>query len=152
MKGDFKLLLVYLGFFLLSGCADLQVGPPQAEPQVGLDPTISWDAVSDNCLGQPINQAVTYNIYLVIGPGPIPTIAVDDIPCGTTVVADRSLIQPENASPISGTNHRIDLPEGTYTVAVEAVTASGNRGALSMPVTFQVRGRPQTAGGLSVGP
>ena len=140
-----KRLSVYSFLFLVLSCSSLPTDPGGV-----LDPTFNWDPVTTNCLDQPLTN-VQYNLYIIPGPGPVPTITITDIPCGDTILVDNTQHQPVNPTPITGTTFQIDLPPGQYTGVVEAVVNGTVRGGFTS-VTFQVIERPQGTLNLQVGP
>jgi len=128
-----RVAMLALGVLVAWGCAHHTV------PPAGVDPVLTWDAVTTACDGVPLVGAVTYNIYAVSGPGPIPTTSSPDAsPCGPVALASGT---PLNASPIAATTYTAAVADGVWTFAVEAVLAGGARSGLSAAVTRTVTNR-----------
>ena len=124
----------------LSGCAGHKV--------IGTDPLITWDSVITDCTGAILSDPVTYNVYGVPGPGPIPTSqSIDTSPCGVINLATGS---PLNSTPITGTSYHAVVPDGLWTFGVEAIGMNGGRSGLSGQATKAVLGRPGVVGGVVV--
>ena len=107
--------------------------------------TLSWAAADDTASSG--SKPVTYNVYAVPGAGPIPT--VQSRSCGVTTVAKG---RPLNSEPIAATTYSTSVAEGTWTFAVEAVSADGCRSALSSPVTITVPVQRESSTDVTVGP
>jgi hypothetical protein len=128
--------ILALGVWGVVGCAHHRL-PPAA-----VDPVLTWDAVTTACDGVPLTGPVTYNVYAVAGPGPIPTaLSPDASPCGPVELATGT---PLNAAPLTGTTYTAAVGDGVWTFGVEAVLASGARSGVSASVTRTVvnRGTP----------
>jgi hypothetical protein len=152
-----SLFFLFLFFFsILSACSSTPSPGPQPPPSngldnVGIDPTFTWDPVTTDCLGGSIS-GLSYNVYIITGTGPFPTTQTGgEIPCGDLTLINSSLIAPDNPTPITTTIYQVILPEGTYSVAVEAVTASGRRGPFTQ-ASFNVVLRGASVNNLLVGP
>lgn len=130
-----------IGMVLIVGCST------PGKPLV--DPHLSWSAPAANCDGTPITGTLSYNVYAVQGPGPIPTTPTpNEVPCGVLQLASGV---PLNTAPIiAGTTFQADVISGVWTFAVEAVDASGGRSELSAPVTVTVMGHPSKPTSLQV--
>lgn len=120
--------------FLLTGCTTLA-------PLV--DPTLAWDPVTVNCNGDPVT-GVTYNVYYINGPGPFPMVqtGTDEVPCGIQNVVDTTKATKGNPAPVAGNSYHLNLADGEYTFAVEAIGQNGSRSGASNTVTKTVRDRP----------
>lgn len=167
MKRCFTVLFlchVVATVIICSACGTEKPTPPmaiEARPkrhvtQVGIDPTVVFAPTTQDCNG----NAVTvdgYNVYIVTGPGPIPTVTTGstEIPCGVQIIADTTKVTPVNTTLIPVTactgspvicSFATTLAKGTYTVAVEAVF-QGSQSALSNSLTFAVinRGKAPTS-------
>src|SRR3990172_12028161 len=95
---QYMLIALCFGFILgCNGSLPIEVLP---------DPTFSWNAVTTDCTGATISGVVTYNVYVIAAPGPIPTITTPaaEIPCGAKQIVDKTKINPINASPITTTS------------------------------------------------
>lgn len=121
--------------FVMLGCA----AHHHSTPPVAIDPVLTWDAVTVACDGVPLAGTVTYNVYAVAGPGPIPTaLSPDASPCGPVALATGT---PLNAAPLTGTAFTAAVADGVWTFGVEAVLATGARSGLSAAVTRNVLNR-----------
>lgn len=121
-----KRLCSGLCLLLLAACA------VPGLPPLGEDPTLSWTPVTLTCDGNPIT--VTYNLYAVAGPGPMPTIkeGAGTVPCGEFDKIDTAQALKLNATPIAGPPMKVTVPaEGQWTFCVEAVKASGLRSGIT---------------------
>lgn len=140
------LILIAL-FWACWGCAHISI-QPMAE--VGIDPTLTWDAATTDCTGAALSGTPTYNVYIIPGPGPMPTIqTANEVPCGSVTLIDISLVSRVNASPITVLTYGTTLAEGTYTAAVETVTSTGTRGGFDS-LTFSVTLRGRAGGNVKV--
>jgi len=129
-----KLFLGLFISFLLASC-----GPATGIEEGLTDPILTWDAVTTDCIGNPMS-GITYNVYAIQGSGPIPTTPTSyTSPCGIVNLAD---IPPLNSVPITTNMYTAFVSDGVWTFAVEAVSSTGNRSGLSDQVTVTVVGRP----------
>lgn len=152
-----KILLTVLALllFIFIGCGKdepvIQY-PKVIEQEVGIDPTLTWTAVTTNCLGLPLS-GILYNVYVVPGPGPMPQITTPptEIPCGSRQLIDATLVVPVNSLPLSVTTYQVVLGEGQWTAAVESVSSTGSRGGF-LSITFRVVDRPASTPDVRVGP
>lgn len=146
-----KKYFVFLLMLFVLGCAHTggQAPPSSNFPSVGVDPTLTWTAPTTDCTGVPFSGTVTYNVYHITGAGPIPTVPISTIPCGTINQVDVTKVTKDNTTPITGTSFNVILGNGTYTAAVEAVDSAGNRAGFTS-VTFTVLDLPGAATGLKV--
>lgn len=90
-----------------------------------------------------------YNVYIVPGAGPVPTVAIppSELPCAPLAIVDQSKVSPVNGSTVIPNTactgspaqcvYHVDLPRGTYTVVVEAVVGGASSGP-SNAITFSV--------------
>ncbi len=118
---------------LLAACASVPT-----TPSTGVDPVLAWDAVTTNCIGEPIT-GVRYNVYAVSGAGPVPsTPSPASEPCGVVQVPSGT---PLTSSPLTATTYNAIVPDGQWTFAVAAVLPSGATGGLSNNLTVQVLNR-----------
>jgi len=113
-------------------------------------------AVNTACDGTSLT-GITYNVYIVPAPGPVPTLSNTSIPCGIITMIDKAKVTPANTAPITQTSFKTSLTEGSYVAVVEAVSATGAQGASSAPVSFTVVLRPISPAGsagssVTVGP
>ena len=149
-----KTLAITMLFVFLSACSTFKAGhvedPPPPIEAVGVDPTVTWTAVIETCDGALVNPS--YNIYIVDGPGPIPSITGDELPCGTLTKVDTSLVSPDNATPIAGTSYHFLRPNGIYTLTLEAVLPGGFRSGKTEDITFEVKDGPLIPTGVIVIP
>lgn len=130
----------------LAACATLKY------PEVGVDPTLTWDPVTTNCVGETFTGSATYNVYILQGPGPFPTVQTpDEIPCGVMTLIDNSAIQPANASPLTVTTYKAIVGEGVWSFAVESISPGGSRGGFTS-VTRTVKNRAKGSPAVNVGP
>jgi len=117
-----------------------------------VDPTLRWTEVTTDCEGLALS-GVTYNLYVVPGPGPVPTVAsADELPCGVVQIIDHTLVSPINQAPLSTTSYQVLLADGEHTAAVEALNSVGSASAASNQKTFTVRSRPGVPQSFVVGP
>jgi hypothetical protein len=117
-------------------------------PPASVDPVLTWDAVVTACDGVPLVGAVTYNVYAVSGPGPIPTTTSSDAsPCGLVALASGA---PLNPAPLVATTYTAAVSDGVWTFGVEAVLASGARSGVSNAVTRTVTNRGNAPGNVKV--
>ena len=149
-----KVWLAMLFVILVTGCSVGKGIVHESLREVGIDPTISWAIVTQDCKAVALSAPATYNVYIVSGVGPVPTITTPttDIPCGAIKLVDQSKVMPKNTTPITGLSYQAILGEGQYTTAVEAVTNTGTRGIVSAPITFNVVNRPLGTTSILVGP
>jgi hypothetical protein len=129
--------LLLLAVLILTACS-----PAVMLSKSGLvDPHLSWEAPTTTCDEAPLMDTLTYNVYAVSGPGPVPTSpSADESPCGIRQIASGT---PLNAVPVSiGTSFNAVVSNGVWTFAVEAVGSDGERSELSNNVTKVVKGRP----------
>ena len=140
---------IILMFFVLSLTACAGGGALQ-----GVDPTISWQPVTIDCAGNAeMSLPLTYNVFVVDGAGPIPTIpsGSDEVPCGIVQLADLAQVQPLNQTPLAAPPYFAIVTAGIKTFAVEAVDAASHRSALSAQVTKNVKPRPGVPQSIQVG-
>lgn len=151
MKSYLNVLLLLMMAVML-GCAGGQPTPTPPFPVVGIDPTLTWQPVTTDCVSAAIT-GVTYNVYIATGAGPLPTITTPatDIPCGAFTLIDNTKVTAVNTVPITATTYTTTLGSGTYTVAVESVAAGGARGGFTSS-TFTVVDRGKATTSVNVGP
>jgi hypothetical protein len=134
-----KKWLILLCFVLFIGCSNA----PGSKIEVAPDPTFSWSAVTQACDGSTLT-GVTYNVYVIPSPGPVPTITTtSEVPCGSVTVVDKSKVTALNTAPITTTTFNSTLGEGSYVAVVEAVSITGKQGGVSGSVAFTVILRPK---------
>lgn len=134
IRGSRGIGLAVLLALLAMGCSSV---PPIPDP-LGVDPVLNWDAVTQNCIGEPVTVA-SYNVYAVSGPGPVPTVAsARSEPCGVVQLATGT---PLNTAPITSTTYHAIVPNGVWTFAIESVLADGTRSQLSAGITLTVLNR-----------
>jgi len=121
--------------------------PPTEPPALGIDPTITWDAVTTTCAGTPITA--TYNVFVINGAGPIPTVEDPNeiTVCASKAKADLSQVSPENPTPLILPTLDVIKPPGIYTVAVESLNGT-SRSALSIQETREVTDNPNAPANL----
>jgi len=147
MKTYLKYLGVILIVFCLFGCGG-SVEDDVIKGQL-VDPILTWDVVTTNCAGYPFTGLITYNVYAIVGNGPIPTIdSPDEQPCGIVQLANYPRL---NTAPITTNTYQALVPDGIWTFAVEAVSPNGARSGLSNQITVTVFERPAGVINLSVG-
>lgn len=138
--------------FLLIACGHQDPAQPptiNAQQEVGIDPTFAWTAPTTYCDGSAITGALTYNVYA--STTPIPTVSSITVPCGMTLLVDRTKISPLNTAPISALTYHTNLTQGSYTAVVTAVdAASGMEGGPSNAASFTVVLRPSAPGAPNV--
>ncbi len=135
-------------FVTLVACTHGSSSVPQTSPfpAVGVDPTLSWTAPTTDCTGATVTPSgLRYNVYRVTGPGPIPTVDVTVIGCGTIKQASGT---PINATPLTVTTYNDLAGPGIYTYGVETVDVNGARSDL-ITKTVTVGG-PKAATALQI--
>ena len=156
MKRLFQIMVIIALILPISACSlfrsSRDKGPISPPQEVGVDPTYTWTAPAVDCDGQPFNNPLTYNVYAILAPGPIPTIdsPSTEAPCGSIARIDQSLLPPLNAVPIIALTFDAILPEGDYIGAVEAVTNAGVRGSFATATFTVILSVPMT--NLQIGP
>jgi len=143
--GNLPSLGLGLALLFLTGCPAMTPVPTPS----GVDPFLEWDAVALDCTGKAIT-GVTYNVYAVSGPGPIPTAPSPDV--GDCAKPSLATGLPLNAQPLTSPSYHAVVPDGIWTFAVEVVTTSGARSGLSNALTLTVRNPANSAVNLRVAP
>lgn len=140
-----KQLLLLIAFVALGTLIGCKSTPTPTLPLL-VDPTLSWGPVATNCDGEAIT-GVTYNVYYINGPGPFPLVqtGTDEVPCGVQDLVDTTQATKGNPAPVVGNSYHLNLADGEYTFAVEAIGQNGSRSGVSNVVTKTVRDRPATA-------
>jgi hypothetical protein len=148
----------------LAGCPHHRPTPRPPKPPirtVDIDPTVIWQPVTTDCLGNPAATPAGYNVYAAPGTT-LPTVpsAATELPCGPVALVDRSQVAPLNGSNLippsacTGTppvcTYATTLKSGTYTVGVEAVAADGTVSGVSNTITIAVVLRPHGPTGVQV--
>ncbi len=139
-----RLALVVTILLFVAACAHAPSLAPF--PVVGVDPTLTWAAPTTDCTGATVTvTTLRYNVYRVSGPGPIPTIDIAVIGCGTIQQANGT---PLNATPLTVTTYNDIAGPGIYTYGVETVDTNGARsGLITKTVTV---GGPNAPNALNI--
>ena len=146
-----RLAFIVFASAVMLGCNSGQ-DPGGGQPVI--DPTVTWSAVTKDCMGAALIGTVSYNVYAVSGQGPVPVVSEGsgEIPCGVVSVADRAKVQPLNPTPTTAITYRAMVADGVWTFAVETLGPNGAPSALSAQVTKSVKNRTGSAQDVGVGP
>src|SRR3990172_8778820 len=111
-----KVAFIVFALITLLGC-NFSQDPGGDQPVV--DPTVTWSAVTKDCMGAALIGTVSYNVYAVSGQGPVPVVSEGsgEIPCGVVSVADRTKVQPLNPTPTTALTYRAMVSDGVYVIA-----------------------------------